>query len=70
MQAGGLGRDVGGLKPRSPGQAHQDSKAAEWVLGLEPEVSPSGPWIHSAGAPPSVSGPLHNLSSHFSAQLR
>lgn len=58
----GLERSSRGLEPRSPVRPAQPqhSKEAKWSLGLEPElgmrslqteVSPSGPWIHSAGPP-------------------
>lgn len=53
-----LGRGSRSLEPRSFREVHQESKEAEWGLGLEPELenrslqpemSPSGPRIHSAG---------------------
>lgn len=54
----GLGRNSRSLEPRSFCGIHQESKEAEWGLGqepelenrsLQPEMSPSGPWIHAAG---------------------
>lgn len=83
LRSKSLGRDSRSLEPRSFREVHQESKEAEWGLGLEPELenrslqpemSPSGPWIHSAGPlllllAHSTTFPLVEVGQNFLKQL-